>query len=64
MFWACENDTGIFEQLNEEDLAKYKRMSKYKKEEMAAQKKFRDDDSQDFQERTESVKDIECQTIN
>jgi hypothetical protein len=39
-------------------------MSKYKKEEMAAQKKFQDDDSQDFQERTESIKDIECQTIN
>lgn len=36
MFWACEHDTGIFEELNEEDLAKYKRMSKYKKEEIAA----------------------------
>lgn len=38
MFWACDHGTGIFEPLNEEDLAKYKRMSKYKKDEIAAQK--------------------------
>ena len=44
MFWACEHNTGIFEPLNEEDLAKYKRMSKYKKEELAAQKKYQEDE--------------------
>jgi|TARA_B110000285_G_C15121525_1_gene617464 hypothetical protein len=36
LFWACEQDNGIFEPLNEEDLQKYKRMSKYKKDELAA----------------------------
>ena len=36
MFWASEHSTGIFEPLNIEDLAKYKRMSKYKKDEIAA----------------------------
>jgi hypothetical protein len=36
MFWASEHSTGIFEPLNLEDLAKYKRMSKYKKDEIAA----------------------------
>jgi hypothetical protein len=38
LFWACEQDNGIFEPLNEEDLLKYKRMSKYKKDELAAKK--------------------------
>jgi len=38
LFWACDQDTGIFEHLNEEDLLKYKRMSKYKKDELAAKK--------------------------
>jgi hypothetical protein len=44
MFWACEHDTGIFEPLNEEDLMKFRRMSKYKKEEIAAQKKFEEEE--------------------
>jgi hypothetical protein len=38
LFWACDSNTGIFELLNEEDLLKYKRMSKYKKDELAAKK--------------------------
>ena len=38
LFWACDQDTGIFEGLNEEDLLKYKRMSKYKKDEIANKK--------------------------
>ena len=34
IFWACENNSGIFEQLNEDEYMKYKRMSKYKKDEI------------------------------
>ena len=37
LFWACDQDTGIFEELSEEDVAKFKRMSKYKKVEVACQ---------------------------
>ena len=35
LFWACEEDTGIFEPMDQETYLKYRRMSKYKKEEMA-----------------------------
>ena len=38
LFWACDQNQGIFEPLNEEDFFKYKRMSKYKKDEIAANK--------------------------
>ena len=34
LFWACEEDAGIFETLDENEYQKFKRMSKYKKEEM------------------------------
>ena len=37
LFWACEEDTGIFEPLNDEQYQKYRRMSKYKREEIAAE---------------------------
>jgi len=35
LFWACDLNTGIFEELDEASYLKFKRMSKYKKEEMA-----------------------------
>ena len=37
LFWACENDTGIFEELTDEDLLRFRKMSKYKKFELACQ---------------------------
>ena len=61
MFWACEHSTGMFEPLNEEDLAKYKRMSKYKKEELAAKKLDREEERY---ESSDTVQNIECETIN
>lgn len=36
LFWACEEDAGIFEPLDEAEYLKYRRMSKYKREEIAA----------------------------
>ena len=35
LFWACDEETGIFEHLSEAQYLKYKRMSKYKREEIA-----------------------------
>lgn len=35
LFWACEEDAGIFEPMNQETFLKFKRMSKYKKEEVS-----------------------------
>ena len=37
MYWACDFDSGIFEEITEEDVQRFKRMSKYKKDEMAFQ---------------------------
>jgi hypothetical protein len=34
LFWAADSSQGIFETLNEADYQKYKRMSKYKREEI------------------------------
>lgn len=45
LFWACDQNQGIFEPLNEEDFFKYKRMSKYKKDEIAANKQNNQIDS-------------------
>ena len=36
LFWACDQDTGIFEHLDTQSYLKFKRMSKYKKEEIHA----------------------------
>jgi hypothetical protein len=34
IFWACEENLGIFEPLSEEDFIKFRRMSKYKRMEV------------------------------
>jgi hypothetical protein len=34
LFWAADSSQGIFETLNEADYQKYRRMSKYKREEI------------------------------
>ena len=35
LFWACEEDAGIFEPMDQETFLKFRRMSKYKKEELS-----------------------------
>ena len=35
LFWASEKNTGIFETLTEDDIIRFRRMSKYKKVELA-----------------------------
>ena len=50
-FWASDNNLGIFEQMKEEDYLRFKRMSKYKKEEVYHEKTGAEEqsNSQDFQ---------------
>lgn len=54
LFWACEQDNGIFEPLNEEDVNRYKRMSKYKKDELAS-KKLQNKDGSESEDENQQV---------
>ena len=46
LFWACDQDTGIFEELDSTSYLKFKRMSKYKKEEIQAINEKNDKDQE------------------
>lgn len=68
LFWACEQQTGIFEKLNQEDYDRYKKMSKYKQSEYMMSNKevgFKTDFQKDDGSSQHSMSEnIEYESIN
>jgi hypothetical protein len=66
LFWACDQDTGIFEHLDSQSYLKYKRMSKYKKEEMqfAEEQYDRRDEEVPMVNEEDANAGLNCESIN
>lgn len=66
LFWASDQQSGIFEKLDPKEYTKFKSMSKYKKDEMIAGNKDKQSVSSDDFDKTkfEDDKEFTSQTIN